>query len=219
MSVQQTPEDKPFDKYEKRGAYHWEWYRSNRYNYRDKVNMLLDWLPRTGEVLDIGGGDGLIAFQMFKRGLDVVCIDTNATSISLAREMCEKHVYGAGILKPVRWVMNRAGLTGDLVKRYEEGRLKLQVRSYSDIQPDETYDYVICHEVIEHIKEPLELLQVIHSSVREFAIISTPDVTHRPQHPLDYHGWTPTTFAELLSDYRFEFLVKDGWNMYVKLYK
>ena len=40
MSVQQTPEDKPFDKYEKRGAYHWEWYRSNRYNYRDKVNML-----------------------------------------------------------------------------------------------------------------------------------------------------------------------------------
>ena len=63
-------------------------------------------------------------------------------------------------------VMNRAGLTGDLVKRYEEGRLKLQVRSYSDIQPDETYDYVICHEVIEHIKEPLELLQAIHFSAR-----------------------------------------------------
>ena len=39
MSVQQTPEDS-FSTSTKSAERTTEWYRSNRYNYRDKVNML-----------------------------------------------------------------------------------------------------------------------------------------------------------------------------------
>lgn len=212
--------DKTFDKYQKRGAYHWAWYRRDTYGYRSRVDMVLSHLPGSGTALDIGGGDGLITFQMFRRGLDVTCIDTNEFAISLGRRAAEYRIYGPGLLRHPRRLLARAGVgrTG-LMRRYEAGELRLEVRSFEDIQPGEMYDVVVCHEVIEHIPEPQRLLETIHSSMRQFAIISTPDVTNRPPHPLDYVTWTPDTFAEFLAGYRYEFILQDGWDMYVKVYK
>lgn len=68
-----------FDKYEKRGAYHWRMYRRND-TYRDHVNKVRKWV-RSGKTLDVGAGDGLIAFM-----LKVFGIDNNPTGVDLARE-------------------------------------------------------------------------------------------------------------------------------------
>jgi len=213
-------DNKPFDKYEQRGAYHWQWYATNKHNYRDNVDFLLGHLPAKGSVLDIGGGDGLISFKMFEKGLDVTCIDTNVRSIQLARERFVKAIYGEQVWRrhPRRLLSWFGIMRTPLMERFECGKANLLVGSAFEM-PATTYDYVVCHEVIEHVPYPEDLLRIIHSSMRYFAIISTPDTTNRELHPLDYHGWTPETFSLLLKDYRFEFIKQDGWSMYVKLHK
>lgn len=105
------------------------------------------------------------------------------------------------------------------MRRYEAGEAIFLTESVFDMPNDDQYDYIVCHEVIEHVPEPERLLQIIHQLMRRYAIISTPDTTGRPQHPLDYFSWTPQTFGDLLKPYRYEFIRWDGRSMYVKLYK
>lgn len=211
-------QEKRFDKYEKRGAYHWDWYKRNKNGYADKVDFVVAQLPKWGCALDIGGGDGLISYKLFEHGLEVTCIDTNAYSIKLAREQFQKQIYGAFPKKIFSSFASALGLQSKLAKRYEKDQAKFINASIFDVELQEPFDYIVCHEVIEHVPNPEALLAFISQHMRNFAIISTPDTTNRPQHKLDYHSWTPQTFAELLSDYEFEFLVKDGYSIYVKLF-
>lgn len=211
---------KEFDKYEHRGAYHWEWYSLNKHSYKDKIHMIRLHLPRTGSVLDIGGGDGVLAYYLFEHGLRATCIDSNAVAIELGREMTRRKLYGGGVLGSLRRRLSRAGIRPlPLAQRYEAGELGFVARSIFEYDVEEPFDYIVCHEVIEHVPEPHKLVAWIHRNMRVFAIISTPDVTDRPPHRLDYNSWTPQSFAEFLSPHRFEFIFQDGRDMYVKLYK
>lgn len=204
MTSAAANENKPFNKYEQRGAYHWSWYSTNKHNYQDNVNFVIEQLPPTGSVLDIGGGDGLVSFKMFEKGLDVTCIDSNERGIQLARQHFEKAIYGdlAYQRYPRKTLSKLRILNSSLGKRFEMGKAQFMVQSIFDM-PLGVYDYAICHEVIEHVTHPNELLRIIHNSIRQFAIISTPDVTGRELHPLDYFGWTPETFSQLLQGFRF----------------
>ena len=76
-----------FNKYEKRGAYHWDEYKQGTI-YRDHVNKVLEWV-RKGKTLDIGAGDGLITFM-----LDASGIDNNELSVQLAKERGANVKYG-----------------------------------------------------------------------------------------------------------------------------
>lgn len=208
-----------FDKYEKRGAYHWDWYERNQFQYKDRVHLVLAHLPTAGSVIDIGGGDGLLSYLLFKNGLDVTCVDENAYSIQLAHQNIEQALYGRGLKGHLKRLMATYDLRASRsIQRYRSGKLQLVADSVFNLAPVEPFDYAVCHEVIEHVPNPERLLQFMHHNVSKYAIISTPDITARALHPLDYQGWTPSTFADLLSVYRFEFILNDGYSMYVKLY-
>lgn len=212
--------EKPFDKYEKRGAYHWEWYNSNKFSYKDKLHMIRLHMPQHGKVLDIGGGDGVLSYLLFQHGLTVDCVDNNTHAIQLGNSMVEKTVYGSGLRGLVKKILSKTSVhSSPLIQRYKDGEINLLGVSIFDLEIVEPYDYIVCHEVIEHIPEPDELLTWIYQNMKHFAIISTPDVTNHPPHELDYNSWTPETFSSFLAPYKFEFIFKNGYDMYVKLYK
>lgn len=143
-----------FDKYEQRGAYHWEWYASNRHHYADNVNFVIDNLPPSGTVLDIGGGDGLISYRMFRQGLSVTCIDTNARAIELASQQLEYEIYGRNsTLRRFRKLASYVGFfKTDTLARYEEGQIRFETKSVFELSVESQFDYVVCHEVIEHVR-------------------------------------------------------------------
>ena len=79
--------DITFDKYQKRGAYHWKEYKRNT-AYRKNALKIKEWV-RPGRTLDIGAGDGLITSL-----LGAVGIDDNKVAVNLARERKANVVYG-----------------------------------------------------------------------------------------------------------------------------
>ena len=212
--------EKPFDKYENLGAYHWQWYETNKGQYKDKIHLVLAHLPTSGSVIDIGGGDGLLSYRMFVNGLDVTCIDNNSVSIELARQTVSNHVYGHGIMGSVRKVLSQYDIKrNNLIRRYESERIQFHARSFDEMTVAEPYDFAVCHEVIEHVPDPVKLMDWIMGNIKQYAIISTPDISNHPPHELDYNSWTPETFSQFLSPFKFDFILRDGWNMYVKVYK
>jgi len=68
-----------FEKYKKKGAYHWIEYKKQT-PYGRHANRVRKWV-REGRTLDIGAGDGLITFLIGAEG-----IDDNDVAIKLARE-------------------------------------------------------------------------------------------------------------------------------------
>lgn len=212
--------NKQFNKYEQRGAYHWGWYTANRFSYKDKLHMIRLHLPQKGTALDIGGGDGVLSYLLFEHGLNVVCVDSNIRAIELGDLMVRTALYGDGFSGSIRRLLSEANIRPrPLAKRYEAGELTFLAKSVFDLEVPEPFDYVVCHEVIEHIPEPAKLIKWISQNMKHYAIISTPNVSNRPPHELDYHSWTAETFSDFLFDYNHEFIFNDGYDMYVKLYK
>lgn len=58
-----------FDKYKKYGAYHWKWYNGRNKRYMAHVNKLKNWVEEKN-TLEIGAGDGLIAYILNIKGID-----------------------------------------------------------------------------------------------------------------------------------------------------
>lgn len=77
--------EQKFTKYEKRGAYHWKEYETNK-EYRLHVDTIIKFFlshpPQT--LLDVGCGDCLIASKLADCQIDVTGIDNNKTAIDLA---------------------------------------------------------------------------------------------------------------------------------------
>ena len=73
-----------FDKYEKLGAYHWDWYDNPDYAwYKVCVDRCVKFCK--GETLDVGCGDGLLAQKIAElNDVRVVGIDESQAGISLA---------------------------------------------------------------------------------------------------------------------------------------
>lgn len=212
--------EKPFDKYEQRGAYHWEWYKANKFSYKDKIHMICLHLPTHGSVLDIGGGDGVLSYRLFENGLNVTCVDSNFHAVQQGERKVREALYGRGPFAFTRRLLSDWNVRPRaLARRYQAGELTFIHASVFELELESSFDYIVCHEVIEHVPEPDRLVAWIYQNMRHFAVISTPDVSHSPPHALDYHSWTPESFSELLKDYRFEYIFKNGYDMYVKLYK
>ena len=68
-----------FDKYDKRGAYHWTDY-SRESIYKKHADRVKDWV-KGEKILDIGAGDGLITHLLGAEG-----IESNNTAVRLANE-------------------------------------------------------------------------------------------------------------------------------------
>ena len=108
--------------------------------------------------------------------------------------------------------------------RLAQHALQFQKQSIYDLKQENSYDYAICSEVIEYIEDPLQLLNNVYRAIRKFAIITKPngrfpDGSVDKPGTYDCHVWTPETFAELLSDYNYEFLNSRKGTISIKLYK
>jgi len=116
-----------FDKYDKKGAFHWNHYEELSW-YRMKVDYLLSKIqPSVKKYLDIGCGDGLLVYQMSKNIKKSVGIDISPSGIK----------YG-------------------VEKLIEKNALNAELHCYNILEfakkfKDEQFDLITCIDVIEHI--------------------------------------------------------------------
>lgn len=77
-----------FDKYERDGAYHWDFYYGDREPYYKTVmDTVVALMPAGGDVLDIGCGDGLLSHLLTERNkARVTGVDLHPLAIAYARE-------------------------------------------------------------------------------------------------------------------------------------
>ena len=134
-----------FDKYDRKGAYHWDDYyggllRMNAYT-RARYDIVCECvreanLPQDGRLLDMGCGDGALTGVLHGRfRLPIAGVDTSEKGLALARAMFTKR-----------------GLSGEF-------RL---VGSYDTGFEDASFNVVVCSDVIEHVDDPGAMLREIH---------------------------------------------------------
>lgn len=212
---------KTFDKYEKLGAYHWEWYTINHTGYKDLVDLALKFLPNKGSILDAGCGDGLTSFKLFEKGLSVLGIEINPVAINQARSECKKEIFGRTRIKCfVNDLFSKYGFTdNNLIRRFSQEELKFINMSIYDLDMPNSFDYALCHDIIEHVEYPEVLLEKVYSAIKRFCIISTPNGAYKEPKEYDFKLWTQDEFSDLLRDYDFEYVYVDKSKMYVKLKK
>jgi 2-polyprenyl-3-methyl-5-hydroxy-6-metoxy-1,4-benzoquinol methylase len=186
---------KRFDKYERLGAYHYKWYEVNKFNYRTHVDKVLKYFRNCkGTILDIGCGDALISSKLCELGLHVTGVDTNARAIELGREKCRKYI--------------------------ENDRMILSEMSVFKINKARKFDYVLCNEVIEHIREPERCIKRIHVLMKKFSIITTPNLKHHSIGEYDYNMWDNNTIFELFKGYSDDItFLKKGKELHIKFIK
>ena len=147
-------------------------------------------------------------------------IDINEYAIKLAKE-ASIHVFGKNSI--IRNICNALAQNGIYVnrqiRRYHEDRLVFRVQSVYDLQESECFDYVLCHDVIEHVEHPEKLLKIVHDCMRKYAVISTPNGTYKMPKEYDVQLWTPEQFKELLSGFQYKVIRIDTSKMYIKLLK
>jgi 2-polyprenyl-6-hydroxyphenyl methylase / 3-demethylubiquinone-9 3-methyltransferase len=95
---------------------------------------------RGKRVLDVGCGGGLLSEAMAKRGAEVTGIDLAPATI----EVAELHALDANL--PVRYLRESA----ETHAAHSAGR----------------YDIVTCMEMLEHVPEPLSVLEALHALVK-----------------------------------------------------
>lgn len=71
-----------FDKYEKLGAYHYDWYNDPNYAwYKECVDRCVAFCR--GSTIDLGGGDGLVANQIAGNKVPVVVLDNDKEAMNI----------------------------------------------------------------------------------------------------------------------------------------
>jgi 2-polyprenyl-3-methyl-5-hydroxy-6-metoxy-1,4-benzoquinol methylase len=173
-----------FEKYKKRGAYHWEQdsyhiYRGNAF-VQARYGKCVELAKNSGEglaakkVLDLGCGDGVLTHKLVEQGAICYGIDLSDIAIKFATE---KH-------------------------KERNSKAKFKCASvYETGFDDHFFDVVICSDVIEHLQEPERLLKEIDRilKVGGKAIISTPiKFTEKPLDPMHVVEWFPSEFRKII---------------------
>lgn len=174
-----------FNKYEIKGAYHWEDYfgglrRMNAYT-RARYDIVLNCTREAGvtsssRLLEIGCGDGaLLGVLHGALGLEVVGVDTSATGLALARQMFDQRGY--------------------------VGEFR-HVQGYGTGYPNNWFDIVVCSDVIEHVEDPIAMLKEIKRVLVPGGrlVITTPiKFSERPIDPMHVQEWFVGDFKSFCS--------------------
>jgi 2-polyprenyl-3-methyl-5-hydroxy-6-metoxy-1,4-benzoquinol methylase len=187
-----------FDKYDKNGAYHIEWFRTNKHGYRTHLNRILREFTgcKAKCILDIGCGEGLLSKLLLKKGVTkkVVGIDTSKRAISLGQGLYDNSC--------------------------RTKKIELKCQSYVSINKRRKFDYIICSEVIEHVDSPEDLVRKIKNMVVKWAIVTTPNADFISPGKYDKQLFNKDTLELLLQKIgaTYEFL-EVGETLIVKIIK
>jgi ubiquinone biosynthesis O-methyltransferase len=119
-----------------------KYYEYNRIADRKRVDFIADVLktnlPSNARILDVGCGNGVISRHLGRMGYNVLGIDVSDKTIEIARS-----------IEPMPNVTFMKKSAEELVAS------------------GETYDAVICSEVLEHLNDPGALLKVLYETLAE----------------------------------------------------
>ena len=175
-----------FNKYDRKGAYHWDDYfgglvRMNAYT-RARYDIVVQCVREmhvgpSSRVAEIGCGDGALSGVLRSRlGVRVAGVDTSEKGIALALQMFASR-----------------GLSGEfrVVNGYDTGF------------GDASIDIAVCSDVIEHVDDPSAML---HEIMRILVpggrlVITTPiRISERPIDPMHVQEWFVPGFVALCGE-------------------
>ena len=135
MNKKESNQESHFDEF----AYDW-WNKSGHYKLLHRLNPVrLEYILskcniHDKRVLDIGCGGGILSEQLHKHGAIVTGIDSSSKSITIARQHAEEQNYD----------------------------IKYINKSIFDITDCDSFDFIVCFEMIEHIGKPNDLIKKIN---------------------------------------------------------
>lgn len=176
-------EEISFEKYRKRGAYHWRNYFGNVFKIdsflRARYDLVISFLEKSGitptsKVLEVGCGDGALSGLIFKSfGCELTGLDPSADGIQYCREMFAKFNYRGAF-------------------EISEG--------YSFQYGANSFDFVVLADVIEHLQHPELMLAEIQRVLKRGGkvIITTPIRTsEHPEDKMHVHEFYPEELIKL----------------------
>ncbi len=186
-TMKQTETEIEFEKYKKRGAYHWEVYFGSLFKIdsflRGRYDLVINLLRKSGiksssNVLEIGCGDGALSGLIYK---DFKCnlhgTEPSEEGIRFCQEMFLKHKY--------------------------KGAFSL-VGGYSLAFPENHFDFIILADVIEHLQHPEKMLKEIQRLLKPGgkAIITTPiRTTEYPEDRMHVREFFPDELIALCKEF------------------
>jgi len=173
-----------FDKYNKKGAYHWRQCSNSlldtNAHVKARYKIVLKCLKKyaghiPAQVLDVGCGDGALAGWICRSGYGICGIDVDREGLALAKEKFAEN-----------------NLNGKF----------FYVDNYAYPFNEDSFDAVVCADVIEHVQQPKKLLEEAHRVLKRggHLVITTPikveGATLGSNHVQE---WSVNEFTELCS--------------------
>jgi ubiquinone/menaquinone biosynthesis C-methylase UbiE len=148
-----------FEKYQKRGAYHWDQYFGSVLKIdsflRGRYQLLIHLLRTAGiksssSLLEVGCGDGALSGLIYQTfNCEITGVDPSADGIRYSEEMFQKHQFQGSF-------------------HVSEG--------YHLSFPDHRFDFIVLADVIEHLQHPGLMLQELRRLTKPggYILITTP---------------------------------------------
>lgn len=197
----ETVTEKKFNKYEARGSYHWREMLSKDPRVFNAYHQAhYDWILKIAgnvkgkKVLDIGCGDGVLSYLLAKAGAEVTGIDNDEYGLMYAHENLEREN-----------------------KKKKLACTFVNASAYAMPFEQETFDIVVCCEVIEHVQETGKLLAEARRVLKTggICIFTTPHrLTEFPQDIHHVKEYFPSEIQKLLEDYFRDVVVKQTHHMF-----
>jgi len=167
--------------YNTRGAYHWQQISKSIHSHNSLQSARYDLVVKAlgdfkgKNILDIGGGDGVLCYKLSKRGAISINVDMSELGLQLAQSEFSKR-----------------GLTALVTEASAYGLPFLTNSFYA----------VTCCDVIEHLESPQVLLAETKRVLKPGGtfILTTPlRITEEPYNSEHVHEFFPNELASLLS--------------------